>query len=52
MNQRWVKADEWVSIKEVEITDCEEGIYGQDMVSFIYRGEEYTSPVVAGSRPG
>jgi hypothetical protein len=51
----WIKADkEWVSAEdpEVEITDVSEGMYGYDVYTFEYRGAEYTSNCVRGSKPG
>jgi hypothetical protein len=52
MSKTWVKTDkEWISSKDVEIIDCEEGLWG-DEVTFIYEGVEYKSRVVIGSKPG
>ena len=51
----WIKADkEWISTDdpEVEITDIEEGMYGYDVYTFEYKGVEYNSNCVRGSKPG
>lgn len=48
----WVRTDkEWINSKDVEIIDCEEGMFG-DEVTFIYQDNEYKSRIVIGSRPG
>ena len=51
----WIKADkEWISTDdpEVEITDISEGMYGYDVYTFEYKGVEYNSNRVRGSKPG
>jgi hypothetical protein len=50
----WVKAgQEWVDLnsKEVEFLNIEEDVWGDDLVSFSYKGKNYKSHCVISYSP-
>ena len=49
----WVNAGEhgWINLADAKFLDVEEGLHG-DEYTFEYKGEEYRSVAVTGSRPG
>ncbi len=50
----WVYTDKengWVNADDTEFLNVEETPYG-DLMYFEYKGEEYSSRIVLGSRPG
>lgn len=54
MTDTWVYTDRehgWVNVDDTEFLNIEETPYG-DKMYFIYNGEEYSSNIVIGSRPG
>lgn len=50
----WVKAGEygWINVDDTKFIDISEDEMGRDKYTFEYKGVEYTSNVVSGSRPG
>jgi len=54
MTDTWVYTDKehgWVNVDDTEFLDIEESPYG-DVMHFNYRGVDYSSKIVIGSRPG
>lgn len=54
MKNAWVYTDTqhgWVNVDDTKFLDIEETPYG-DSMTFEYLGEEYSSKVVIGSKPG
>ncbi len=54
MTDTWVYIDKdngWVNVDDTEFHGIEETPYG-DVMCFTYKGNEYTSSIVFGSRPG
>jgi hypothetical protein len=41
----------WVNVKHIVLLDIEEGFDG-DVMTFIFNGNEYSSKIILGSRPG
>jgi hypothetical protein len=41
----------WVNVKHIVLLDIEEGFDG-DIMTFIFNGNEYSSKIILGSRPG
>jgi hypothetical protein len=54
MTDTWVYTDiehGWVNVDDVEFLDIEESPLG-DVMNFTFRGVNYSSNIVFGSRPG
>lgn len=54
MTDTWVYTDKehgWVNVDDTEFEGIEETPYG-DKMFFTYKGKEYSSNIVIGSRPG
>jgi len=51
--ESWVHAGDygWVNRKAVKFDDIYEDLLGQDVLCFTYKGKQYQSNVVIGSRP-
>jgi len=50
----WVYVDNqyrWVNVKDTEFLNIEEGFDG-DVMTFEFNGNEYSSKIISGSRPG
>jgi len=50
----WVYVDNqyrWVNVKDTEFLNIEEGFDG-DVMTFEFNGNEYSSKIILGSRPG
>ena len=47
----WVKAEEWVSVDDVEFINISEGVHGEDIMEFVYEQSFYSSPIYAGYKP-
>jgi hypothetical protein len=50
----WVYVDNqyrWVNVKDTEFLNIEEG-FGGDVMTFEFNGNEYSSKIVFGSKPG
>jgi hypothetical protein len=50
----WVYVDNqyrWVNVKDTEFLNIEEGFDG-DVMTFEFNGNEYSSKIIFGSRPG
>jgi hypothetical protein len=54
MTDTWVYTDKehgWVNVDDTEFLDIEESPYG-DVMHFAYKGVDYSSKIVIGSKPG
>ena len=54
MTDTWVYTDKehgWVNVDDTEFLDIEESPHG-DVMSFTFKGVNYSSKIVIGSRPG
>ena len=54
MKDAWVYTNTtygWVNIEETDFINIEQGLHG-DNITFEYNGEQFTSNMVFGSKPG
>lgn len=51
--KNWVYAGEhgWVNVDNTEFVDISEDWYGNDILTFVYKGVHYYSNIVIGDRP-
>ena len=50
----WVyvnKKKKWVDVDDVEFLNISENIFGHDEMNFKYKGKDYCSTIVLGSKP-